>query len=198
MLKLALILLGVVVAAVIAGCVWRMTSARVQVVGPGAAGDSVHRFSLRSAGGSEILLSSWKGTVTLLVNTASRCGYTGQYDGLQALYSRLAPRGFQVVAVPCNDFLGQEPGSDADIQSFCKLNHGVTFPVLAKEKITSKDAHPLFRWIQDASPVAGSYEWNFVKILIGRDGQVLARFGPRVAPDDARLVAAVEQALATP
>ena len=147
--------------------------------------------------GKEVdLAKAYEGKVLLIVNVASRCGLTPQYDGLQALHERFAARGLVVVAVPSNDFMGQEPGTDAEIASFCSLNYGVTFPLMAKAVVRGADAHPFFAWLQADSAIPGPVTWNFAKALIGRDGRLRARFEPRVAPDDARLVAAIEAALA--
>jgi len=169
-----------------------------------------------TADGRRACLGDHAGRVVLVVNTASKCGLTPQYDGLQALYSRFRDRGLTVIGFPANDFAGQEPGSDAEIQAFCTLTHGVEFPVMAKIAVTGGGQHPLYAALTQAAPVARFPEgsgflaslakhgiqvsppaihWNFEKFLIGRDGQVIARFSPDTQPEDLALVAAIETAL---
>lgn len=148
--------------------------------------------------GESVKLDTFKGKVLLIVNTASKCGFTGQYDGLQKLYETYGERGFVVLGFPSNDFLRQEPGSNEEIQSFCRLNYGVTFPMFAKIKVKGSKAHPLYRFLvsKKTSPdFGGRISWNFNKFLVARDGKIMARFGTRTAPDDKKLVAAIEAAL---
>jgi glutathione peroxidase len=171
----------------------RVTASRVHTAQ--SAGEPVHGFTLRTATGAPAPTAAWAGQVVLLVNTASKCGYTKQYEGLEALQARHGARGFTVVAVPSNDFLGQEPGTDEQIQEFCRVRFSTTFPVMAKERVLGADAHPLFRRLQDQAPVPGRIPWNFTKYLIGRDGRVIARFDPRVDPGDPRVEAAITAAL---
>lgn len=144
----------------------------------------------------DLPLDRFEGEVLLVVNVASRCGLTPQYAGLEALYRRFNERGFEVLGVPCNQFAGQEPGTEAEIQQFCTLNYDVTFPMSGKIDVNGVNRHPLYQWLagQGAS-YPGDISWNFEKFLIGRDGQVIARFGPTVAPDAPELLAAVEKAL---
>ena len=134
------------------------------------------------------------GQVLLVVNTASKCGFTPQYEGLEALHQRLGPRGFSVVGFPSNDFRGQEPGSEEQIQDFCKLTYGVTFPMYEKVKVKGKDASPLYLQLRKAT--GDTPGWNFHKFLIGRDGEVAASFGSRTKPDDPALLAKIESLLA--
>ena len=136
------------------------------------------------------------GQVLLVVNTASKCGFTPQYEGLEALHQRLGPRGFSVVGFPSNDFRGQEPGSEAQIQEFCTLTYGVKFPMFEKVHVIGDEATPLYKALTAATGTAPG--WNFHKYLIGRDGRTVASFGTRTAPDDKALVAAIEAALAAP
>ncbi len=139
----------------------------------------------------------WKGKVALFVNVASKCGLTPQYKGLQALYTRFADRGFTIVGAPCNQFLGQEPGSAEEIAEFCELNFGVTFPLLEKQDVNGAGRSPLYRWLVESAHGEGKdITWNFEKFLVGRDGEVKARFAPDVKPGDEALVAAVEAELA--
>jgi glutathione peroxidase len=147
---------------------------------------TVHDFSARTIGGSEESLAKYRGQVLLIVNVASRCGYTPQYQGLQALQGAHAARGFAVLGFPCDQFGNQEPGTEAEIAQFCKLNYGVTFPLYAKIEVNGDGAHPLYRFLKNARPgILGSeaIKWNFTKFLVGRDGQVLARYAPRDTPE---------------
>ena len=136
------------------------------------------------------------GKVLLVVNTASKCGYTPQYEGLEALHQALAGRGFSVLGFPYNDFKGQEPGSEAEIQEFCTLTYGVKFPMFQKVHVTGAEATPLYRDLARLTGVAPG--WNFHKYLIARDGRVVAQFPSKVRPDDPELRAAIERELARP
>lgn len=136
------------------------------------------------------------GKVLLVVNTASKCGLTPQYEGLEALHSRLESRGFSVVGFPSNDFLGQEPGTEEQIQEFCALTYGVKFPMFEKVHVVGDDVTPLYRDLEAATGEQPG--WNFHKYLIGRDGKVAASFGSRTAPDDAALLERIETLLAEP
>ena len=144
-------------------------------------------------------LAQWRGKVLLIVNTASQCGFTPQYAGLQALYHAYRDRGFEVLAFPCNQFGGQEPGSAEQIARFCSANYGVEFPVFEKIDVNGSHTHPLWRWLKDeASGMLGTemIKWNFTKFLIGRDGQVIRRYAPQTQPDALR--ADIEMALDAP
>ncbi|CAL9474450.1 glutathione peroxidase [Streptomyces sp. enrichment culture] len=143
-------------------------------------------------------LSSYLGKVVLVVNVASRCGLTPQYSGLEKLHERYAGQGFTVLGVPCNQFLGQEPGSAEEIAEFCSATYGVTFPMTEKVEVNGEGRHPLYERLvgfADAEGHSGDIRWNFEKFLIGRDGEVVARFSPQTEPEAAELVAAVEKAL---
>ncbi|MDE2159632.1 MAG: glutathione peroxidase, partial [Burkholderiales bacterium] len=138
-----------------------------------------------------------RGKVLLIVNTASACGYTPQFGGLEQLSRDYAARGLVVVGFPCNQFGGQDPGSEAEIAGFCQKNYGVTFPMMAKVKVNGAEAHPLWAWLKSQAPGLLGIEaikWNFTKFLVGRDGRVIRRFGPGDAPDALR--ADIEKALA--
>jgi len=137
-------------------------------------------------------LSEYLGKVVLVVNTASECGLTPHYAGLQALYERHADDGLVVLGFPANDFMGQEPGSDEEIAGFCQRNYGVTFPLFAKTPVLGDDANPLFATLTAASEAP---DWNFTKYLIGRDGRLAQRFGARTEPEDPALVGAIQQLL---
>ena len=153
---------------------------------------------MRDIDDSEVALSSYKGKVMLVVNVASKCGFTGQYEGLEKLYETYREQGLVVLGFPANDFLKQEPGTNEEIKQFCTLTYGVTFPMFAKIAVKGKDIHPLYAYL--TSPVtnpghSGAISWNFNKFLVGRDGAILARFGSRTKPGDKDLVAAIEAAL---
>ncbi|MET0131055.1 MAG: glutathione peroxidase [Stenotrophomonas chelatiphaga] len=138
----------------------------------------------------------YHGRVLLVVNTASKCGFTPQYEGLEALQKSYSARGLSVLGFPSNDFKGQEPGDEKDIQEFCTLTYGVKFPMFEKVHVVGDQATPLYKGLTAATGVAPG--WNFHKYLIGRDGAVIAQFPSRVKPDDKELVAAIERALAAP
>ena len=153
-------------------------------------------FSVALANGESISLADKAGKVLLIVNTASKCGFTPQYAGLEALWRKYRDRGFDVIAFPCNQFGGQEPGDAAEIASFCLLNYGVSFPVMAKVAVNGEGATPLFRWLKSEAPgLLGTerIKWNFTKFLIGRDGKVARRFGPADKPE--KLERAIEALL---
>ena len=140
------------------------------------------------------LCESYSGKVTLVVNTASKCGNTPQYDGLEKLYEEYGDDGLVVLGFPSNDFMGQEPGSEEKIQDFCRLTYGVQFPMFEKTTVKKGNAHPFFESLADAS---GTYPtWNFHKYLIGRDGKLIEQFSPRTQPYDPKLVSAINSALA--
>ncbi|WP_174279679.1 glutathione peroxidase [Sphingomonas bacterium] len=144
-------------------------------------------FSVRAADGSSTPLHRWEGQVLLIVNTASRCGFTPQYEGLEALYRRLADRGFAVLAFPCNQFGAQEPGDAAAIASFCSLTYDVTFPVFARVEVNGAGADPLFERLKgDAPGLLGSraVKWNFTKFLVDRSGQAVHRYAPTTKPEE--------------
>jgi glutathione peroxidase len=148
---------------------------------------TVYDFTANSLQGQPVQLSDYAGKVLLIVNTASECGFTPQYAGLQQLYDRYRDRGFVVLGFPCNQFGGQEPGSAAEIGAFCQKNYGVTFPMFEKIDVNGDDAHPLYRWLKQSAPgVLGSerIKWNFTKFLIDRTGQVKARYAPTTKAED--------------
>ena len=159
---------------------------------------SVHDFTMTDIDGRSASLADYKGKVLLIVNVASKCGFTKQYAGLETLHRTYADKGLVVLGFPANNFFGQEPGTEAEIKSFCTLTYGVTFPMFAKISVKGKDIHPLYAFLtsKESNPeFGGAISWNFNKFLIGRDGAILARFGSRTDPGDKELVDAVEQAL---
>ncbi len=154
-------------------------------------------FDARSIDGDQVELSTYADQVVLVVNTASECGFTGQYKGLQELHDQYADQGFTVLGFPCDQFGGQEPGTDEEIATFCERNFGVQFPLFAKVDVNGDDAHPLFEWLrsQKKGLLGGKIRWNFTKFLIGRDGQVIDRFAPSTEPE--KLSSKIESALSS-
>ena len=146
-------------------------------------------------GDTPLALADFKGKVVMVVNTASACGFTPQYEGLEKLYEKFKDRGFVIVGVPSNDFGGQEPGSNSEIAHFCKLNYGVSFPMAAKVDVVGDNAHPFYKWARDELGYISIPKWNFHKYLIGRDGKLVDFFHSTTAPDSARLIKAIEKLL---
>ena len=160
---------------------------------------SLYDIPLHTLSGEPTTLGAHQDTALLLVNVASKCGLTPQYAGLERLHERYAERGFTVLGVPCNQFMGQEPGSADEIAEFCSATYGVTFPMTEKVDVNGADRHPLYDRLTgfaDAEGHSGDIRWNFEKFLIGRDGKVAARFSPQTEPESAEVVAAVEEHLA--
>ena len=153
-------------------------------------------FAATSLEGEPVDLSSYDGQVVLVVNTASQCGFTPQLEGLQQLYDQYAARGFTVLGFPCDQFGGQEPGTDDEIGAFCQRSYGVTFPMFSKVEVNGDGAHPLYRWLraQKGGLLGNRVRWNFTKFLVGRDGRVIDRYAPTTAPQ--KLGKDIERALA--
>jgi glutathione peroxidase len=146
---------------------------------------SIYDFSASTSAGKKVPLSKHRGKVLLIVNTASQCGFTPQFAGLEALHKDYAGKGLVVLGFPCNQFGQQDPGSDQEIAQFCALNYGVSFPMMAKIEVNGDGAHPLYQWLTGQAPgLLGSkaIKWNFTKFLVGRDGQVLKRYAPQDTP----------------
>ena len=159
---------------------------------------SIYDYTLKSIDGKSTPLSTFKGKVTLLVNVASRCGYTPQYAGLESLYQKHKDQGFVVVGIPANNFMSQEPGTNAEIKTFCKAKYDVQFPMMAKVSVKGSDEIPLYQYLTSTDQnrkTGGEIKWNFTKFLVDRDGNVIARFEPAVTPEDPALVDAVTKAL---
>ncbi len=176
---------------------------------------TIYDFTVKDNKGEAVSLADYRGKVLLVVNTATKCGLTPQYEALEALYQKYRERGFEILDFPCNQFLGQAPGSDEEITSFCTLNYGTTFPRFAKIDVNGKDADPLYAWLREQAPEdrgdeesksfekkvkllkplakAGDIKWNFGKFLIGKDGAVVARYSPAYKPE--RLEADIEALL---
>ncbi len=161
------------------------------------AADSVYEFTVDTIDGKPQSLSIHKGQVLLIVNTASKCGFTKQYTGLQSVYEKYKDRGLVVLGFPANNFGGQEPGTNEEIQHFCTTRFNVTFPMFGKISVKGGDINPLYAWLT-SDPNGATVSWNFNKFLIGRDGKLIAHFGSRAAPDSKELNTAIEKALKLP
>lgn len=158
---------------------------------------TIYRFEAKSINGKDIPLSDFKGQVMLIVNTASKCGFTPQFGGLEALHKTYAGKGLAVLGFPCNQFGSQDPGADGEIAEFCQVNYGVSFPMMGKIDVNGPAAHPLYKWLGAEAPGllgSKSIKWNFTKFLVGKDGHVIKRYAPTDKPAD--LAKDVEAALA--
>ena len=160
--------------------------------------NTAYQFEFAGLWSDRLPMTAFEGEVVLVVNTASECGFTPQYEGLQAIFDEYHARGFEVVGVPANNFNGQEPGSAEEIQEFCTLNYGVTFPMAAKTDVVGEARHPFYAWAETQLGADAVPGWNFHKLLIGRDGRLIAAFNTRVEPTAAEIRAAIEAALAAP
>jgi glutathione peroxidase len=159
---------------------------------------SLYDIPVTTIDGKPATLGEHAGEVMLVVNVASKCGFTPQYEALEALYEKYSDKGFSVLGFPCNQFLFQEKGSEAEIAQFCSATYGVTFPMFAKLKVKGKEQHPLYSELtkaEDAKGKAGNVKWNFEKFLVNREGQIVGRFRSKVKPDDPEVVGAIESAL---
>jgi glutathione peroxidase len=159
---------------------------------------TLYDIPVKTLSGEDSSLGALAGKTLLVVNVASKCGLTPQYAALEALHARLAERGFAVVGFPCNQFMGQEPGTAEEIEEFCSTTYGVTFPMYEKIEVNGAGRHPIYdelTAVPDADGAAGDVQWNFEKFLLGPDGTVLARFRPRTVPDDPAVLAAIEKHL---
>jgi glutathione peroxidase len=159
---------------------------------------SVYDFTMRSIDGQQVRLKSYKGKVVLLVNVASKCGFTPQYAGLEALYEKYKDRGLVIVGIPANNFASQEPGTNEEIKKFCSTKYNVTFPMMAKVSVLGQDQTPLYAFLTDKSvnpQIGGHIKWNFTKFIFDRKGKPVARFEPAVTPDSPQVTAAIEGAL---
>lgn len=153
-------------------------------------------YTMPRIDGREEPLATYKGNVLMLVNVASKCGLTPQYAALQQLYSTYHDRGFEILGFPANDFMGQEPGTNEEIASFCDLNYNVTFPLFAKITVKGEDMHPLYADLTSRpEPIGGDVQWNFQKYLVDREGNPVYKFGPRTTPDDPAVIEAIEKLL---
>ena len=159
---------------------------------------SVYSFTLKSIDGPPVSLSSYRGKVLLLVNVASKCGYTPQYAGLESLYEKYKDRGLVIVGIPANNFAAQEPGTNEEIKTFCRNRYNVSFPMMSKVSVKGEDKTPLYAFLTDKSvnpQIGGEIKWNFTKFLFDRSGKPVARFEPNVTPDSPQVTSAIEAAL---
>jgi glutathione peroxidase len=156
---------------------------------------TLYNLTAKRINGEEQSLSDYQGQVLLIVNTASKCGFTPQFEGLQSLYDRYKDRGFTILGFPCNQFGNQDPGDESEISSFCQLNYGVTFPMFAKVDVKGPNAHPLFQHLTQQAPgfLTKTIKWNFTKFLIDREGRVVDRFAPTTKPEE--IAAEIEKLL---
>jgi len=170
------------------------------IIMAGSAGAAnIYDFTLPSIDGKPMPLAEFKGKVVLVVNVASRCGYTPQYSGLESLYEKYKNQGFVIVGFPANNFGAQEPGTDAEIKTFCTRKYNVQFPMMSKISVKGSDTDPLYQYLTDSRlhpKTGGEIKWNFTKFLVDRKGNIAARFEPDATPDSPQVIAAIEKALA--
>ncbi|MFX4219574.1 MAG: glutathione peroxidase [Thalassobaculum sp.] len=181
----------ILAAAIAAATLMMGTAMTSQAAGTGPA----HQFSFTSIDGAPMSMADFAGKAVLVVNTASRCGFTPQYDGLQSVWETYRDRGLVVLGVPSNDFGGQEPGTEAEIKAFCETNFSVDFPMTEKQVVTGDGAHPFYRWAAEAGGAGNAPGWNFHKYLISPDGQLVASIPTRVAPTDPKAIEMIETTL---
>jgi glutathione peroxidase len=165
-----------------------------------AGAKTIYDFTLNSIDGQPAPLSAYKGKVVMLVNVASRCGFTPQYTALESIYEKYKDRGFVIVGIPANNFGAQEPGTNEEIKTFCSTKYNVKFPMMSKVSVKGDDKTPLYQYLTDKSAnpkTGGDIQWNFTKFLVGPDGQIVARFEPKVTPDSPEVTSAIENALET-
>ena len=155
----------------------------------------LYHFNVDAIDGKSVPLAGYKGKALLIVNTASRCGFTPQYDGLESLYKTYKDKGLEILGFPANNFMHQEPGSNEEIKKFCSLKYNVTFPMFSKISVKGKDMHPLYRYLTEESGFKGEVSWNFNKFLVSPEGEVVARYGSRVEPQSKELVEKLESVL---
>ena len=155
----------------------------------------IYGFTMKTIDGKERKLSGYSGKALLIVNVASKCGFTPQYEGLEALFRKYQDKGFMVLGFPANDFMGQEPGTDQEIITFCRTKYAVTFDMFSKVTVKGKDMCPLYDYLVHRSPVPGDISWNFNKFLVDRKGNVVARFGSKVKPDSGEITERLEKLL---
>ncbi len=186
----------IAIAVVVLAFVLIRRSQAQEAQGPLSATDkTVYDFKVQTITGEEKSLSDYKGKVLLIVNTASRCGFTPQYKGLEGLYETYKDKGFEILAFPANDFLGQEPGSNEEIKTFCTLKYKTTFPLFAKISVRGPNTAPLYNYLTTQTAFSGGITWNFNKFLVGRDGKVVARFDSKVTPQSDEIVNKIKQLL---
>lgn len=199
MSRLTLVLTGLLVAIGFAASSISMSTAVADDKPASKSEDkTVLSFEAKNVDGKTVNLSDYKGQVLLIVNTASKCGYTYQYESMQSVHQKFEAQGFKVLAFPCNDFGKQEQGSESEIKEFCKTKYNTTFPLFSKVTVKGDNKHPLYSFLtsKESNPKhGGDIGWNFTKFLVGRDGKVIGRFEPSVKPDDMKVLKAIEDAL---
>jgi glutathione peroxidase len=174
-----------------------LATAMMMHAAPLLAADSIYTIPLKDIDGKDASLKPYQGKVILVVNVASKCGFTSQYAGLEAIHQKYAGQGLVVCGFPCNQFMHQEPGTAAEIKQFCTAKYGVTFPMFDKIEVNGEHRHPLYVALAGKeSPFPGNIKWNFTKFLVGRDGKILARFDSKVKPESEEMTKAIESALA--
>lgn len=184
---LKIIIAGVVILIAILSYSFIIKPSKSEAKGEGTDAKNIYKFKVKTIEGEEVSLEQYKGKVVLIVNVASKCGYTKQYKGLQELYSTYKDQDFVILGFPCNQFLSQEPGTNEEIKEFCSLNFGVTFPMFDKINVNGKDTHPLYRYLKVNQLNAKGNEkigWNFTKFLVNKEGEVVKRIDTRTAPAD--------------
>lgn len=155
----------------------------------------IYSYQVKTIDGQEKALADYKGKALLIVNVASRCGFTPQYAGLEELYKKYKNRGFEILGFPANNFMFQEPGSDQEIKKFCSLKYNVTFPMFSKIDVKGKNIHPLYKYLTEESEAKADISWNFNKFLVDPNGKVVAHFGSRTAPEDKEFIQKIESVL---
>lgn len=188
----------VLCAALTAGLAFAKSKGSKTMSKPGPLASSIYDFTIPDIDGKKVNLSQYRGKVVLVVNVASRCGFTPQYAGLESLYMKYKDQGFVILGFPANNFMGQEPGTNEEIKNFCSAKYDVTFPMFSKISVKGSDMHPLYKFLTDKGTdpqFGGDIKWNFNKFLIGRDGKVIARFEPPIKPESDQVVQAIEAAL---
>jgi glutathione peroxidase len=197
-MKKSFALIAAVALSVAGLSVVKAVSVKSEVPSPESAYTSVYDFTMNNIDGKPVKLDAYKGKIVLLVNVASKCGFTPQYEGLQAVYTKYKDRGFVILGFPANNFMGQEPGTNEEIKQFCSLKYNVTFPMFAKISVKGEDKHPLYQFLTDKTTnpeFGGEISWNFNKFLIDRSGKIIARFNSADKPEGEKVTQAIEQAL---
>jgi len=193
--KITVIALAVIGAAVVSVVALSRTNDKMEAA---TVANSVYDFTMKDIDGKETNLAQYRGKVLLLVNVASRCGFTPQYEGLEKVYLKYKDRGLIILGFPANNFMSQEPGTNEEIKTFCSLKYNVTFPMFSKISVKGDDMHPLYKYLTDKQSdpqFGGDVKWNFNKFLVGRDGKIIGRFEPAVKPESAEVAQAIEKAL---
>ena len=193
-------LISVVAVVLISGVVFAISRSSRASITPNSVEtmSSIYDFTLKDIDHKEVNLGQYRGKVVLVVNVASRCGFTPQYEGLQKVYLKYKDRGFVILGFPANNFMSQEPGSDEEIKTFCSTKYNVTFPIFSKISVKGDDIHPLYKFLtsKETNPeFGGDIKWNFSKFLLDKSGKVIARFEPKVTPESETMIQAIEKAL---